>query len=1091
MLRFEEFGALPPFANAENKRLDEEVRAKEAKLTKCSNELEDNVSRTNAMMEHMRNVQQELNYIQQLYDARNREIETEEHLKAVADRELGRLTVDLRKFEKDMANISDQASQTQNHIYRANERIAKLKSSLSNEQKELEDWLQVQREKEEDNLILLKYSKEDDQRIKDLTLQIERLMGQANRKRNQLNQEITETQVSQIELEKTTEEFRRMHRDRQDLLTQWESAVDTMKQRDEEIVTAQEHYQKLRDEIRQKQAQIEEKQKFLDSQLAANTETEKKLESLDRIVSSLRLNQQHAGTALSNYQDEVDAIKTHLSRTSNDIMNKRSEVKTLRQDLHEKKALLESENENVVLVKQRLSAIMNDTGTKEEKAAQLQALLAQDEARSKELDKQIKSLKEQTFKKSQDLFKLHQEEKTLQAEISGAQAAVKNLQSKISRLDQESLKQQALLYNQEYSLQQLERKVRRAQGDRTDEEKQALNKRIEELNTALDIQTKSYTLISTQLKRSQDDMRHAKRKLEVLAKERQAVAEQIDDLNLCNTSAGHQLTAKVKEKEDLMVEENILRLELKKTRGFLNARADEVYSLKSRQVHLHYALEERTKEIVIHKDMLKAQIKIAEEERHSAAGELRERAARVEKMKRRYEILMDQFGGGNEEDEEKTQASYIIKAAQEREELQRSGDQLDAKIQKAEKEIKALENTLAMMNGRNDHFRSSLQRADLIPEDIEHKQSLEQQLDDALLRYRQKRRDIQDLQRDLVEAEAELAKACEQEGSQQQAIAELESRVAQINRELVDQDKKRERAWTNVIKLAKDVKRARGVDLREALPEEIDMQIRETKELTNMIFARIGEMMQRNPDIELAIQQLYQKAGIQPPSRPTTRLSTHGGAEPPELPHSGRSSRARSSTPKTAAGAGGGGMAAAAGGRSSKPPQPRGSIAGGTRADGSTLRTISSASSRASGKSTPVKDRDTASESEHTSNAPRSGVVTLGDQLSQSKGRQPGKLQGGKVAAAATAVRRDSTTGLAGRRSRNASGDLSSSLASLSIGGNVQGASGANSKSTADKSDLRASGTTNGSSLSNRIKRPARPGSASSDSSRGSVANLR
>jgi coiled-coil domain-containing protein 39 len=129
-----------------------------------------------------------------------------------------------------------------------------------------------------------------------------------------------------------------------------------------------------------------------------------------------------------------------------------------------------------------------------------------------------------------------------------------------------------------------------------------------------------------------------------------------------------------------------------------------VVTLESRQVQLELALQERNKEIDIHKDILRIHLKSAEEERHSAASELRERVGKVEKLKKRYEILMTQFAPEDDQ-EDHSQAYYVIKAAQRREELQKEGDELDANIRRAEKEIKGLENTLKMMNNRNEGYR--------------------------------------------------------------------------------------------------------------------------------------------------------------------------------------------------------------------------------------------------------------------------------------------------------------------------------------------------------------------------------------------------
>lgn len=72
--------------------------------------------------------------------------------------------------------------------------------------------------------------------------------------------QVTETQVSQIELDKTTNEFKRLHQERQALIGQWESAIQVMNKRDIEIEQYQAHISDQKDRIRQLQSEIDEKQ---------------------------------------------------------------------------------------------------------------------------------------------------------------------------------------------------------------------------------------------------------------------------------------------------------------------------------------------------------------------------------------------------------------------------------------------------------------------------------------------------------------------------------------------------------------------------------------------------------------------------------------------------------------------------------------------------------------------------------------------------------------------------------------------------------------------------------------------------------------
>jgi chromosome segregation ATPase len=91
-----------------------------------------------------------------------------------------------------------------------------------------------------------------------------------------------------------------------------------------------------------------------------------------------------------------------------------------------------------------------------------------------EVDKETRLQKEQLFKESQKLFKLRAEQANLIGDISGTLSAIRNLQANKNKLNQEKHRQQELLYDAEFSIQQMERKVARAQGERSQEEAKAL-----------------------------------------------------------------------------------------------------------------------------------------------------------------------------------------------------------------------------------------------------------------------------------------------------------------------------------------------------------------------------------------------------------------------------------------------------------------------------------------------------------------------------------------------------------------------------------------------------------------------------------------
>jgi chromosome segregation ATPase len=668
----------------------------------------------------------------------------------------------------------------------------RFKLQMNWNQEELEQWALAAKQKEEDNLALQKYTRADESKIKELNLQIEKLTGLVNSKKGELDEEVTETQAKQIELDKTAEEFRSLHKERQSLVQQWQTSIEAMKKRDSEIAAAGERFAEAKALLEQKEEELAENASRLKMQEQDNSEQQGAVTLRERQLSKMREEAQMATQRLTQFADEVEVMKNELASAASELMKKRNENMLKNNEMEGKREALENARKRFQAVKKKLDADLANTDQVEASAKRAEDNLSDKEADLKRQEGLLSALKESMFKQSQELFALRQEEANLIAEISGAQAAGKNLSIKIHQLDQDSLRQQELIYNAEFQIQQLERKVARATGVRTGDEKKQLNDKIAELQSELEQLVAQRSMLQTQSRKLGDELRSQQRKCAECEAERKKQVEKIAELDLENTSAGLSLKQATKEKEEVMVQHDVMRLEVRRLRDALNARADEVFSLENRQFQLQMSMEERKKEIAVHREVQRAQVRSAEDERHRVTVELAERTTRVEKLRAKFETLM-KLSGADDEGGEKSQAYFVIQAAQRREELQREGDELDSQIRKCEKEIRALENTLKHLTVRNVEYRSSFQRADPGSSEAAELRSLEEQAKSAQDILFKRKKEVQRMQTDFEEDSRRLAQVQDQSARLREHNEHLQSAHAQVQGELDAQRAKLER----------------------------------------------------------------------------------------------------------------------------------------------------------------------------------------------------------------------------------------------------------------------------------------------------------
>ncbi|XP_019061889.1 coiled-coil domain-containing protein 39 isoform X2 [Fukomys damarensis] len=655
-----EDGFALPVANAGNKMLEDQLSKLQNEKSNLQEQLHDYEDRINAMNSHFKNVKQEFSFTQSLFKAKENEIESEEHFKAIAERELGRVKSEIQRLENEIISIREQKTDKENGIFKATQKLDGLKCQMNWDQQALEAWLEESAHKDSDALTLQKYAQQDDNKIRALTLKLERLTLECNQKRKVLDNELTETLTAQLELDKSAQDFHKIHKERQELIEQWESTIEQMQKRDRDIDGCALALTRIKQEIRKKESLVKEKVKFLENEIGNNSEYEKRISAADREVLKYRTAYQNHEAGRSQLKDELDSLKATVNRTSSDLEALRKNISKIKKDSYEERQRLQKIKNHNQVIRKKLNQISEKTMSAEEKATNLEDMLREEEKGLKEIEVQLNIVKDVLFKKVQQLQTETMKEKALVSEIEGTHSTLKHFNNQLHKLDFETLKQQEIMYSQDFYVQQVERRMSRLKGEINSEEKQALKAKIVELKKSLEEKKSTFDLLETQIKKLHNDLHFIKKSNSKSCDEKQSLLTKINELNLFIDSSVKELNKAKAFNQDLMIEDNLLKLEVKRTREMLHSKAEEVLSLEKRKQQLLKAMEERTEEIKVHKTMLASQIRYVDQEWQNISGEFHERLSKIDKLKNRYEILTVVMLPP-EGEEEKTQAYYVIK----------------------------------------------------------------------------------------------------------------------------------------------------------------------------------------------------------------------------------------------------------------------------------------------------------------------------------------------------------------------------------------------------------------------------------------------
>lgn len=705
---YDENRDFPVFANKINKKLNDIILNYKKELRVLIKNTDEDREMVKILKEHLASVEKQVKNREKMLEEMTQNVVNQSHTIEVVKRQIGKVKSQRKNLENQELSLQERFNILQQNIAKANEKMDSYKLNMKNILEELEQWALAARQKEDDKLNIEKYYRHDELKIKETMLQIEKLTQDVNARMHDLEREVTETQAAQIEMEKTTEELRQLQAERQGLLDELIRTQENIKNLSDDLRNECDRYYKNKVELGKSKEDLDKKMKLYEDGVKMNKKAEEEIKQNEAHLSNKREEYQNNEVRYMELQNDIENKKNELSVLAKNLNVLTYKTNVLKTELEKKKKSLDeakSEYNNKKDEIERNTKKYMDAKEAEEKILKDNVDLNKQLKQSKEdLDKIASALYEET----QILYDLRAKEANMIGDINNVISAKKNLRANILKLDNEITKQGELLYNVDFQIQLMERKVDWVQGKRTQEETNEINKKTEILEKVTSDLTKKLNKIENSLIMINEDLRTVDTKLKTATEEKDKLTSIIEELELENMKCGQDLQKIVKNKEEVLVEHDLMKLEIKKIYDRLLDEANVVFNKENKLSQLEISIKEREKEINVHKDILIAEHKSAEEERHKVAVELSMKLTRAKNLKLKYESLIQKNKKGDEGEEKYSQAYYIIKTAQEKEELQRQKDEMEGKITKCRKDLKSLKKTLSSLKERNEKLKKAL-----------------------------------------------------------------------------------------------------------------------------------------------------------------------------------------------------------------------------------------------------------------------------------------------------------------------------------------------------------------------------------------------
>eukprot|EP00924_Labyrinthula_sp_SR-Ha-C_P014534 snap_masked-scaffold_34-processed-gene-0.55-mRNA-1 protein AED:1.00 eAED:1.00 QI:0/-1/0/0/-1/1/1/0/866 len=705
---------LPAFANVRNRKIFEEVKAKQKELERLINNGKEQKSRILTLNNHTKNVLTEIEYLKQQVASAKKERDLQHHLTTLTDAELSNLRTEVKLTEEQKSKTISKIISVKAEIYQTTKELESLRKDIGVKETELTKWILAQKQKEEDMLLLESFHKQDVSRLSELLNEKESIKLTNSKLESELRECDTERRTLEIKAEQLAQELDAENLRKETISSKLMTALEVSQKKHQNILKLAQEYNHLTEELEEVSESCAAKSFEIERLERDKKRKETEYEINRKQLEALRTNIIKLEAAEKKQEEERKLLSTQVETLQNGNDVKQKQLVQLQEAKTKIEKSLETGVKELKMSIEKSLQQSNENNNSLVSSNEAHKYLRDQSAQLQELSKKIKESRNIVYQQNIKLSGLNETVKNSDVEKTLAEAQYISLNSALYALDMKRASQEAMVYNASFRLSQSERKLKFVKGERSETEKLQLNKRIETLTRDLEAK-------KTELSKVSQD----RNKIDAEVKQFRTVTEKVG-LELANCEAiNHELTLKTGKLQarKRLLEDNFVNSEIKANQVQLRNKElktemmsliTDIYSVESEVFELDSQLTKRKQEaqcLISNKEM---KLRLLKDIRSKYTKEENQLQANIGNLEKRFQILRSNFAFELDSDcsetkeEERTQTYFIIKNAQKKEELRASIEKLGKKAKSLEKELHDLDLASKHLRDLNIRQRENL-----------------------------------------------------------------------------------------------------------------------------------------------------------------------------------------------------------------------------------------------------------------------------------------------------------------------------------------------------------------------------------------------